>query len=198
MRKNIASGLAVVGMAAAMVLPSAYEAHARSHRHHHGDYRAERPALSAGQSIDRADARIADLKADLLLSPDQAKNWPALETALHDIAVKRAKNVSSERDLQSGNAPSQPSAGRSIAEEDEDTETRAERVARGGGATDDLVEMRREADALAARSANLRQIADAAKPLYDTLDERQRRRFVQFVREDLRASETDEMRGRRR
>lgn len=193
MRKKFASSLAAAGMAAVMVLPATYAVQARSHR----EYRAERPVLSAGQSIDRADARIADLKADLLLSPDQAKNWPALETALHDIAVKRAKNVSSERDLQSGNAPSQPSAGRSIAEDDEDTEARAERVARGV-ATDDLVGMRREADALAMRSANLRQIADAAKPLYDTLDERQRRRFVQFVRDDLRAGDMDELRGRRR
>src|SRR5580704_17267834 len=35
---------------------------------------------------------------------------------------------------------------------------------------------------LAVQSANLRQISDAAKPLYDSLDDRQRRRLVQFVR----------------
>jgi hypothetical protein len=52
---------------------------------------------------------------------------------------------------------------------------------------DDIDEMRREADAYTVQAADLRQIADAAQPLYDTLDDRQRHRLVQFVREDLRA-----------
>ena len=38
----------------------------------------------------------------------------------------------------------------------------------------------------------LRQIADAAQPLYDTLDDHQRHRLVQFVREDLRANLMDD------
>jgi hypothetical protein len=54
MQKGIASSLAAMGMAAAIVLPSAYVAHGRSDR-------AETPALSISESVDRADARIADL-----------------------------------------------------------------------------------------------------------------------------------------
>jgi hypothetical protein len=46
--------------------------------------------------------------------------------------------------------------------------------------------LQREADALAEQSANLRQISDAAKPLYDSLDDRQRRRIIQFVHDDIR------------
>ena len=51
---------------------------------------------------------------------------------------------------------------------------------------------------LAAQSANLRQISDAAKPLYDSLDDRQRRRLVQFVHDALRADKMDDSRDRRR
>ena len=47
------------------------------------------------------------------------------------------------------------------------------------------------------QAADLRQIADAAQPLYDTLDDRQRHRLVQFVREDLRANVMDDRRDRR-
>src|SRR5690348_831808 len=38
-----------------------------------------------------ADARIAALKAGLRLNADQEKNWPAVETALRDLAKQRAE-----------------------------------------------------------------------------------------------------------
>jgi hypothetical protein len=44
----------------------------------------------------------------------------------------------------------------------------------------------------------LKQIADAAKPLYDSLDDRQRQRLVQFVNEDVRASQAEDWRALRR
>jgi hypothetical protein len=168
MQKSIASGLAAIGMAAAIILPSAYVAHGRSDR----DDRTERPALSISESVDRADARIADLKANLRLSADQAKHWDGLESVLHDIALKRAKSLAGER-----------------ADEDGNVDARTERDARSNTQPDDIVEMRREADALTVQSANLRQISDAAKPLYDSLDDRQRRRLVQFVHDDLRTDD---------
>src|ERR1700724_1721252 len=62
---------------------------------------------------------------------------------------------------------------------------------------DDIGEMRREADAYTVQAAERRQIADAAQPLYDTLDDHQRRRLVQFVREDLRANLMDDRHDRR-
>jgi hypothetical protein len=48
------------------------------------------------------------------------------------------------------------------------------------------------------RAVIQRQISDAVKPLYDSLDDRQRRRLVQFVHDALRADEMDDSRDRRR
>ncbi len=95
MQRDIASSLAAVGIAAAIVLPSTYAAQSQS-------YRDDRPALSINQSVDRADARIAALKADLRLTDDQARNWGSLEIALHDIAIKRAKSSVEKSDSQTG------------------------------------------------------------------------------------------------
>ena len=62
---------------------------------------------------------------------------------------------------------------------------------------DDIDEMRKKADTLTVAAAELRQIADeAAQPLYDTLDDQQRHRLVQFVREDLKTNAIDDRRGR--
>ncbi|VTZ26833.1 conserved hypothetical protein [Methylocella tundrae] len=195
MQKRIGSRLAVIGMAAAIVVPSAYTAYGRSYR----DHRTERPELSINQSVDRADARIADLKADLRLTADQAKNWPAVESALHDIAAKRAQNLAGEPNLKAGRSSSEtPTAAVPPAtDERADVAARAERDARNNPKQDDITAMQSEADALAAQSANLRQISEAAKPLYDSLDDRQRQRLVQYVNEDVWANEMDYARRRR-
>ena len=116
--------------------------------------------------------------------------------------VGRARRLhrAAQRDLQTGHASSESSAVAAppVADEDGNVDARTERDARSNTRLDDIAEMRREADALAAQSANLRQISDAAKPLYDSLDDRQRRRLVQFVHNDLRADEMDDSRDRRR
>jgi len=39
------------------------------------------------------DARIAALKAGLELNADQEKNWPALESAMRDLAKERAARL---------------------------------------------------------------------------------------------------------
>ena len=194
MQKHIASSLAAMGMAAVIVLPSAYAAQARNARND----RAERPELSASQSIDRADARIAILKADLRLTADQAKNWSGFETALHDVATKRAKTLADERDAQSGRSVSGSAAAPPAASEDADIAARRERDARANPQKDEITTLQREADALAVQSAALKQIADAAKPLYESLDDRQRRRLVQFINDDVRANQADDWRALRR
>jgi hypothetical protein len=182
-----------MGMAAAIVLPSAYVAHG-------GSDRAERPAFSISQWVDHADAGIADLKANLRLSAEQATHWPGLESVLHDMAIKRAKSLAGERDVQVGSAPSGSSAAASppAADEDKNVDAQTERDARSNTRPDDIAEMRRDADGLTMQSANLRQIADAAKPLYDSLDDHQRRRLVQFVHDVLRGDEMDDSRDRGR
>ena len=186
MKKSIASGFAVMGVAAAIIVPLSYGAQGR-------ETRAERSASTISQSTDRAEARIAILKADLRLSADQAQHWAGLESALNDIAAKRAKRWAASNDLQTGRA----SSNASVAPDTSITEdVDSERDARNAR-LDDIGEMRRKADAYTVQAANLRQIADAAQPLYDTLDDHQRHRLVQFVREDLRANVMDDRRDRR-
>ena len=191
MKKRILSGFAAMGVAAAIIVPLAYGAQGR-------ETRAERSASTISQSADRAEARIAILKADLRLSSDQAQRWASLKSALRDIVAKRAKSSAASNDLQTGrassNAPVAPDT--SITEDEKEQGARLERDARKAR-LDDIDEMRREADAYTVQAADLRQIADAAQPLYDTLDDRQRHRLVQFVREDLRANVTDDRRDRR-
>lgn len=191
MKKSIASGFAVMGVAMAIIVPLSYGAQGR-------ETRAERSASTISQSTDRAEARIAILKADLRLSADQAQHWAGLESALNDIAAKRAKRWAESNDLQTGrassNVPVAPET--SITEDEQRRDTDSERDARKAR-LDDIGEMRRDADAYTVQAAELRQIADAAQPLYDTLDDHQRHRLVQFVREDLRANVMDDRRDRR-
>lgn len=54
--------------------------------------RAEaREATPAHWIIDRLDARIAQLKADLRLTEDQNRHWDAFRKALHDVAAARVQ-----------------------------------------------------------------------------------------------------------
>jgi zinc resistance-associated protein len=114
---------------------------------------AERPhraQLTADDIAAFTDARIAALKTALKLTPDQEKNWPAVEQSLRDISKERL----------------------------------ARRQSRGvaGQPVDATERLRDRADALAARAAALRRLADAEKPLYQSLDEAQKRRFAIALR----------------
>jgi hypothetical protein len=122
MEKGIVSRFAAVGLAAAIIVPLSYGAQGQ-------ETRSERAASTINHSTDRADARIAILKADLHLSTDQTQHWAGLESALHDIACG----------LQTGQ-------GSSITEDEKEQGTRSERDARKVR-LDDIDEMRREADA---------------------------------------------------
>jgi len=106
-------------------------------------------AFSAADAAAFTNARIAALKAGLELSPAQEKLWPAFEATLRDIAKARAARAAEWREKSK-----------------EAHENR------------DMLEMLRTGGkALAARGAELEKLADAAKPLYDSLDEAQKRRF---------------------
>lgn len=100
------------------------------------------------------DARIAALKAGLKLTPAQEKNWPALETALREQATARAKRMAEWRET-----AKEPQEHRSVIEGLQD---RAKR--------------------LSARSTEMEKLAEAAKPLYDSLDDAQQRRFRPLLR----------------
>src|ERR1700681_3204129 len=52
--------------------------------------RLDRAELTANQITDQYAARTARIKADLRLTPEQAKNWPGFESAMNDIAKTNA------------------------------------------------------------------------------------------------------------
>lgn len=101
-----------------------------------------------------ADARIAALHAGLKLSADQEKNWPAMESALRDLAKQRSERF----------------AARASADRPKNI---VERLAT-------------RADAMSQRGTALKKVADAAAPLYKSLDEGQQRRFVMLARLEAR------------
>jgi hypothetical protein len=107
------------------------------------------------------DARIAALKAGLKLTAEQEKNWPAVETALRDMAKQRAERAQARadrRDAARGNdSAAQP-------------------------APDAIARMREGADGLSRRADNLKKLADASEPLYKSLDDGQKRRFAALIR----------------
>lgn len=103
-------------------------------------------------SEDRAafiDAKVAALKAGLKLTPAQEKNWPAVETTLREIAKAREDRFAQAK------------------EKFKDMEEHRS-VIEG---------LRFRSKALAARAAESEKLADAAKPLYDSLDDAQKRRL---------------------
>jgi zinc resistance-associated protein len=121
---------------------------ARFERWHH---------LSADDMAAFTDARIAALKAGLELNSDQAKNWPAFEQALRDLAQLRIdRRRARENAEQSGNAAAMP------ATPFERLAQRADRMAKAGDA--------------------LKRVAEAGAPLYQSLNDAQKNRFKILAR----------------
>ncbi|MDB5551664.1 MAG: hypothetical protein JWL86_1648, partial [Rhizobium sp.] len=100
------------------------------------------------------DARIAAVKAGLKLNADQEKLWPPVETAVRDFAKLRIDRANARM-----NAPRDDS---------NDAQKPDDPVAR----------LRDRADTMATTAAAMKKIADAADPLYKTLDDGQKRRLA--------------------
>ncbi len=94
------------------------------------------------------DARVAALKA-VELNADQEKNWPAFESAMRDLARERAARFEAWK------------------------EQRGE-----GHDLNPVDRLMRASERMSARAADLQKLAAAAKPLYDSLDDSQKRRFA--------------------
>jgi hypothetical protein len=112
----------------------------------------QRHRLSAADVSAFADARIAALKAGLQLTPDQTKNWPAFEQAVRDIVQLRIQRLQARQ----GGEQRQPG-------------TPFERLSQ-------------RADNMAKTSAALKKVADAGAPLYQSLNDDQKSRFVRLAR----------------
>jgi len=119
----------------------------------HRPWSHEHMRMSPEDRAALTDARIAAVKAGLKLTPDQEKLWPPVEAAVRDFAklrIDRANaRMNAERDSQDSQKLSDP-------------------VAR----------LRDRADTMAATAAAMKRIADAADPLYKTLDDGQKRRLA--------------------
>ncbi|MCW5684912.1 MAG: Spy/CpxP family protein refolding chaperone [Pseudolabrys sp.] len=112
------------------------------------------------------DARIAGLKAGLKLTAEQEKNWPAVETALRDLAKQRAERAQARAAGPKGDAKPGDKAGEPKRDPIERLRQRADRMTESGTA--------------------LKKLADAAAPLYQSLDEGQKHRFMMLARIGMR------------
>jgi hypothetical protein len=150
----------VVVAAAALAIGGSSIVYAQQHFGGSGGYGDGGPRfeqhhrLSAEDMAAFTDARIAALKAGLELTPDQAKNWPAFEQALRDMAqLWIQRRQAREAGNQQSETPTTP----------------FERLAR-------------RADNMSKTSAALKRIADTGAPLYQSLNDAQKNRFSKLAR----------------
>jgi zinc resistance-associated protein len=108
---------------------------------------------SAADMAAFGDARIAAVHAGLKLTPEQEKNWPAVEAALRDVAKQRSDRF----------------AARASADKPEPPKDMIERL-------------NTRADAMTQQGAALKKLADAAGPLYKSLDDGQKHRLMVLAR----------------
>ncbi|HEY8269166.1 MAG TPA: hypothetical protein VIG34_10960 [Xanthobacteraceae bacterium] len=117
-----------------------------------------------------ANARIAAIHAGLALNADQEKLWPPVEGVLKDIAKRRTERF--EKFRAERQAQAQPPA---------QTQTPAQPMP-----PDAITRMRRGAEFMGERAVDLKKLADAAQPLYEKLDDAQKRRFAMLLRSGMR------------
>ena len=114
--------------------------------------------MSAEDRAAFADARIAAVHAGLKLTADQEKLWPPVEAAVKEFAKLHIDRANA----------------RMNAMRDDDRGRQEPR--------DPVARLRERADAMGATAAALKKIADAADPLYKTLDDSQKRRLAILTR----------------
>lgn len=107
------------------------------------------PKLTAEQIVANSDAYIERIKAELNLTTDQEKNWSGFSSAMHYLGHNGADRLN----LRIARAKRDP--------------------------PDDIVEqMRNEAQFLVDRAQDQRNVADAAEPLFASLDDKQKQVFI--------------------
>ncbi|THD62654.1 MAG: hypothetical protein E7813_19640 [Bradyrhizobium sp.] len=108
------------------------------------------PQMTAEQIVANSDANIDRIKAELNLTPEQEKNWTAFNSAMHYLGHNGADRLN----LRIARAKRDP--------------------------PDDIIEqMRNEAQFLNDRAVDQRNVADAAEPLFGSLDDKQKTIFIE-------------------
>ena len=150
MRKLLLASAAIVGLAVSTFAPNAFAAS--------GDHTAVPSAADIQRIQERQsvllDAHLAGMKAALKLNEEQAKNWPAFESAIRDAAKARWERWTQARDrMAQGERPSP------------------------------IERMTIMADHIEKTAADLRKVIEASKPLYASLDDTQKREFGPLMHE---------------
>ncbi len=115
-------------------------------------------AFNAADWSNLTDLRIDLVKAALQLTPEQTKYWPAIESAIRARAQDRHLRLSQLAETVGAKVE----------------ESRIERWRN----RDPVNFLQRRAESLAQRSADLKRLADAWEPLYQTLSPEQKRRMA--------------------
>lgn len=166
MRKAVIAAIAVVVVAGGSAM--AYSAYARHDGW--GPGRAHASRMNPDDRAAYADARIAALKAGLRLSAEQEKLWPPVEATLKDLAAKRLQRQEERRAAWRERREQREHARR-------DDKSREERRAEREQRSNPVERLRKGADRMSERGADLKRLADATEPLYNALDDGQKRRF---------------------
>jgi hypothetical protein len=108
------------------------------------------PELTAEQIVANSDANIERIKNELKLTPEQEKHWAGFNSAMHYLGHNGADRLN----LRIARAKRDP--------------------------PDDIIEqMRNEAQFLNDRAVDQRNVADAAEPLFASLDDKQKSLFIE-------------------
>jgi hypothetical protein len=108
------------------------------------------PQLTAEQIVASSDANIERIKNELKLTPEQEKHWAGFNSAMHYLGHNGADRLN----LRIARAKRDP--------------------------PDDIIEqMRNEAQFLNDRAVDQRSVADAAEPLFASLDDKQKSIFIE-------------------
>ena len=108
------------------------------------------PQLTAEQIVANSDANIERIKKELNLTPEQEKHWAGFNSAMHYLGHNGADRLN----LRVARAKRDP--------------------------PDDIIEqMRNEAQFLNDRAVDQRNVADAAEPLFTSLNDKQKAVFIQ-------------------
>jgi len=108
------------------------------------------PTVTAEQIVANSDANIERIKKELNLTPEQEKHWAGFNSAMHYLGHNGADRLN----LRVARAKRDP--------------------------PDDIIEqMRNEAQFLNDRAVDQRNVADAAEPLFASLDDKQKAVFIQ-------------------
>jgi hypothetical protein len=111
---------------------------------------AAAPQLTAEQIVANSDANIERIKKELNLTPEQEKHWAGFNSAMHYLGHNGADRLN----LRVARAKRDP--------------------------PDDIIEqMRNEAQFLNDRAVDQRNVADAAEPLFASLNDKQKAVFIQ-------------------